>query len=54
MTDQKTRSGYKWSSSLASSAEVTTGTLCTADIKLKEQPPITLVMPWLKRVLGLI
>ena len=54
MTDQKTQSGYKWSSSLASSAEVMAGTFCTAEVKLKEQPPITLVMPWLKRVLGLI
>ena len=53
MTDQKTKSGYKWSSSLASSVQVTAGTLCTAQVKLKEQPPITLVMPWLKRVVGL-
>ena len=53
MTDQKTKSGYKWSSSLASSVQVTAGTLCTAQVKIKEQPPITLVMPWLKRVVGL-
>ena len=53
LQDAKTRSGFKWSSSAGSKAEVTVGTLCSAEIKLREQPPITLVMPWLKHFFGL-
>lgn len=53
LTDQKTHSGFKWSSSAGSKVKVTVGTLCTAEIKLREQPPITLVMPWLKYLFGL-
>ncbi|WNV03566.1 NHLP bacteriocin system secretion protein [Candidatus Methylospira mobilis] len=53
LKNPSTRSGLQWSSRAGSKVEVSGGTLCTAQIKLRERPPITLVMPWLKHLFGL-
>jgi len=47
----KTYSGYKWSSKDGPPIKIHSGTLCFATIVVKEQPPITLVIPLLKRYL---
>lgn len=41
---------YQWSS--RSGKEVGSGTLCAASVILREDAPITLMLPWLKRLLG--
>ncbi|CEK10788.1 NHLP bacteriocin system secretion protein [Legionella hackeliae] len=48
-----TPSQYKWTTSKGPNMIITNGTLCTADIITKTQPPITLVIPALKQFLGL-
>lgn len=52
--DSTTQSKFKWSSSAGSNAEISIGSTCTAQIKLRDRPPITLVMPWLKKAFGII
>jgi len=49
----KTPSGYQWSSSRGPSLTLSGGTLCTAEIVTRWQKPITLVLPSLRRALGL-
>ncbi len=53
MLDSKTPSGYKWSSGRGPRLEILSGTLCSASIIVREQPPITLVIPFLKKFFGL-
>ncbi len=50
--DTSTRSGFKWSSQKGSKVLVTVGTLCTADVVVKLQSPISLVIPKLKEWIG--
>lgn len=50
--DPASASSYRWSSAAGAALEVSSGTLCTASVLLREQPPITLVVPWLKRFFG--
>jgi HlyD family secretion protein len=50
--DPSTRSGFKWSSQKGSKVLVTVGTLCTADVVVKLQSPISLVIPKLKEWIG--
>lgn len=47
--DPSTKSGYKWSSPKGPPASVDHGTLCSAQITVEEQPPISLVIPLLKK-----
>jgi HlyD family secretion protein len=50
----KTFSGYQWTSSGGPDLKIHSGTLTTGSIIVDEQPPITLVIPWLKKnILGL-
>lgn len=42
---------YLWSSSRSIDIEVTPGTLCSSQIMVKEQRPISMVMPYLKKLL---
>lgn len=48
-----TPSGYKWSSPRGPDTEVESGTLCSATITVRQQRPITLVIPLLRTTLGL-
>ncbi len=49
MVDAKTLSGYKWSSSKGPPITVTSGTLCAATVTTRKQPPVSLVIPLLKK-----
>lgn len=47
------RSGYRWSSSAGPPVRVRAGTLCTTEIVVERQRPVLLVIPGLKKSLGL-
>ncbi|MDF2867869.1 MAG: putative efflux pump rane fusion protein, partial [Gammaproteobacteria bacterium] len=51
--DQKTYSGFRWTSSQGPNLLIGNGTLATATVTIKEQAPITLIIPALKRFFGL-
>ncbi|MBN2007796.1 NHLP bacteriocin system secretion protein [candidate division KSB1 bacterium] len=51
--DDNTESGYKWSSSKGPSTKIHTGTLCSSAIVVREQRPISLVIPKIKEKLGI-
>ena len=52
--DQKTFSGYRWSSSNGPSVQVQSGLLCTVGVTYKEYPPISMVIPLIKKyILGI-
>ncbi len=46
-------SGYTWTSGKGPDIRVTAGMVCTGSIIVKDQAPITLALPWLRRKLGL-
>jgi HlyD family secretion protein len=48
-----TPSGFKWSSRRGPPLEVSSGTLCAAQIVTEHDKPITLVLPIMKEKLGL-
>jgi HlyD family secretion protein len=48
-----TPTGYRWSSSRGPSLKISSGTLASGDIVVKEDRPITLVIPTLREKLGL-
>jgi len=51
--DKRTKSGFRWSSKGGPDIKVTPGTLASAQVIVREQPPITLVIPALKKFFGL-
>ena len=51
--DIRTPSGYRWSSGAGPPIEITSGTLARADITTREQPPITLLVPLIRRATGI-
>ncbi|MFA7083538.1 MAG: NHLP bacteriocin system secretion protein [Arcobacteraceae bacterium] len=46
-----TFSGFQWSSSKGPSIHISSGTLCSVEVTVKEQAPITLVIPMLKKAI---
>ncbi len=52
-TTPSTPSGFRWSSSRGPDVSVEGGTLCQASIVLERQRPISLLIPFLKKQLGL-
>jgi HlyD family secretion protein len=52
-TDRSTPSGLRWSSSEGPDLSVEGGTVCSASVVLARQRPITLLVPFLKKQLGL-
>ncbi len=48
----ETVSGYRWSSASGPPLKVTAGTLAEAEVVVRRQPPVTLVVPALRRALG--
>ena len=53
VVDPTTVSGYKWSSSKGPAEQMENGMVCTGSVIVKEQHPIELVIPFLKKkVLG--
>lgn len=51
--DARTPSGYRWSSSRGPVMTLSSGTLCTGDIVTRWQRPVTLILPSIKKSLGL-
>ncbi len=47
-----TPSGYQWSSKNGAPVKITPATLCSVQIITREQPPITMVFPYVKSKLG--
>ncbi|HUJ00309.1 MAG TPA: NHLP bacteriocin system secretion protein [Usitatibacter sp.] len=52
LADPSTPSGYKWSSGRGPEFQVKSGTLANATITTEKRPPIALVIPALKKFLG--
>jgi HlyD family secretion protein len=52
-TDPRTPTGYRWSSSRGPNVQVSSGTLATGSIIVKEERPVSLVIPTVREKLGL-
>jgi HlyD family secretion protein len=50
--DDKSKSGYAWSSQAGASVEVLSGTLCVGSFVVESHRPISLVIPMLKETIG--
>ncbi|MBX3408046.1 MAG: NHLP bacteriocin system secretion protein [Phycisphaeraceae bacterium] len=50
--DPATLSGYRWTSSQGPPLRISPGTLCHASVNVKEQAPIWMVIPMMKRTMG--
>lgn len=50
--DSNTFSGYQWSSSRGPNKKISPGTLAEVRITVREQPPISLIIPAFKKLLG--
>jgi HlyD family secretion protein len=50
--DPATASGYQWSSGAGPAIRLSAGTLVEAQITTREQPPLTLIVPLMKRLSG--
>lgn len=50
--DPRTPTGYRWSSSTGPDLEISSGTLATGDIVVREERPIRLVIPSVREKLG--
>lgn len=53
ITDDSTESGYKWSSSKGPPMKINSGTLCAGEISIREQRPISMVIPMVKKALSI-
>jgi len=51
--DKSTYSGFKWSSVKGPNIHITSGTMCDVEVTVREQAPITLVIPYIKKSLGI-
>jgi HlyD family secretion protein len=54
LEDPRSRSGYRWSSGAGPDLKISRGTLASGQIIVREQPPVTLVIPALKKFFGLV
>jgi HlyD family secretion protein len=52
LPDEKTPSGFKWSSSSGPPIAVQSGTLCTGSVIVERRRPISYILPIFKRALG--
>ena len=50
--DPKTPTGYRWSSSTGPSVQISSGTLATGSVVVREERPINLVVPRIREKLG--
>lgn len=51
--DVRTPTGYRWSSSIGPSVQISSGTLATGDIVVRRERPINLVIPAVRERLGI-
>jgi len=52
LTPAQTPTGYAWSSGLGPDIDLTSGTTVEVDIAVRSQPPIEMVLPFLRKSLG--
>lgn len=52
LLNEKTFSGYQWSSKSGPPLQIQNGTICTGQITIKDEKPISLVMPFLRKLLA--
>ncbi len=50
--DPSTASGFAWTSPQAVTVNVTPGTLAEVEVEVSSQPPVSLLVPWLKERIG--
>ena len=53
LTTADSHSGYQWSSAKGPAITIASGTICNAEITIRRQRPLSLVIPILKNTLGL-
>jgi len=53
LEDPVTQSGYKWSSPKGPPATISSGSVCNIEVVTREEAPVSLVIPYLKKTLGL-
>jgi HlyD family secretion protein len=51
--DERGITGYRWSSGAGPALRLSTGTLARAEVTTREQPPIDLVVPIMRRLSGI-
>ena len=51
--DARTPTGYRWSSSIGPTVQISSGTLATGDVVVREERPINLVIPTVRERLGI-
>ena len=51
--DRGTESGFRWSSTRGAHIQVNAGTVSSVEVVVREQPPITLVLPKLRKLFGI-
>ncbi|MAN81470.1 MAG: NHLP bacteriocin system secretion protein [Rhodospirillaceae bacterium] len=51
--DAATISGFKWTSGAGPNAHVTTGTTIEAEVTVKEEPPVNLIIPFVRKHTGI-
>ncbi|HPG34605.1 MAG TPA: hypothetical protein PLM34_12170, partial [Lentimicrobium sp.] len=49
--DNTTKSGYKWSTSEGPAILIDDGTSCIGEVKVAEKRPISMVIPFIKKIL---
>ena len=53
LMEAESPSGYKWSSAKGPSIAIASGTICDAQIIIRHQRPLSLVVPFLKKSIGI-
>lgn len=53
VVDKNNTSGFRWTSGRGPDVRITSGSICTCSIIVDDQRPITLLLPWLKKFIGL-
>jgi len=51
--DPNSVSGYRWTSRKGAQLPLSAGTLCSAEVTVKQRAPITLVIPLLRELTGI-
>jgi HlyD family secretion protein len=52
VTDEKTISGYKWSTLSGPSINIENSTVCEISVVVNKQRPIEMIIPQMKNILG--
>ena len=50
--DRSTKSGYKWTNGKGPDRKISEGTLVSANVIIKQQAPVELLIPFLKKLIG--